>query len=227
MKIDRVGQRFGALTVVAHSHSVFRSSRHGSYQFWRCRCDCGVESVVLASNLTKGNTTSCGCRSSRLTLGDRNTTHGMSETATYGGWSAMRDRCSQRTHSEWPRYGGRGVSVCERWDSFENFLQDMGERPSAAHSIDRWPNRSGNYEPGNCRWATHQQQARNKSNTVLIEFRGEALTAAEWSERTGLGADLIAQRIRNGWEPGRAMSAPSRAPKPRATAVRPGIGGRA
>lgn len=159
-KIDRAGQVFGALTVVAHSHSVYRSPRHGSYQFWRCRCSCGAETVVPANNLTNGNTTSCGCRGSRRTLGERATRHGMSDTPTFKSWQAMLDRCRYPSHVSWKWYGAKGVVVCERWHQFENFVADMGARPSGA-SIDRI-DPSGNYEPSNCRWADAKTQASNK-----------------------------------------------------------------
>lgn len=174
LKIDRVGQRFGALTVIAHSHSVFRSPRHGSYQFWRCKCDCGGETVVLASNLTKGNTTSCGCRGSRATLSERATTHGKSQLAVYKVWQGMLDRCRYPSHISWPYYGALGVTVCERWHSFENFFADMGDRPPGM-TLDR-KDPFGNYEPGNCRWADWKTQANNQR-------RHHAATAA----RLGIG----------------------------------------
>ena len=111
----------------------------------------------------------------------------------------MKDRCFGVNHPKYPEYGARGVTVCERWRTFENFYADMGPRPSMAHSLDRYPDQNGNYEPGNVRWATVSQQQSNKRNAVLIEYQGERLNVAEWSRRTGIASDTIAYRLRRGW----------------------------
>lgn len=160
MKINRTGMRYGMLTVVSHSHSVFRSKRHGSYQFWNCICDCGGTTVVLANNLINGNTTSCGCQGSRATLRERMTTHGMTGSPAYKVWQGMLDRCRYPSHVSWEYYGAKGVKVCERWMSFENFIADMGDRPDGM-TLDRI-DPFGDYEPSNCRWADWETQAKNK-----------------------------------------------------------------
>ena len=123
-----------------------------------CVCDCGGSIVTYAKELLGGRTKACGCRRAR-------TSHGLSHSSTYGSWLAMRRRCTLRSHRYYHRYGGRGISVCERWQSFENFLADMGERP-LGHTIDRFPDRNGNYEPGNCRWATVAQQTENRDRKL-------------------------------------------------------------
>lgn len=115
-------------------------------------------------------------------------------------WKSMKARCLRASHKDYPRYGGRGIGVCNRWiNSFENFLADMGHRPSDAHSLDRYPNKDGNYEPGNCRWATRVQQQRNKGNNALIEYNGERCCATEWGERLGIKHDTISHRLKAGW----------------------------
>src|SRR4029077_16821093 len=118
----------------------------------------------------------------------------------------MRGRCYNQRNHKFPRYGGRGISVCRRWDKFENFLADMGRCPKGK-SLDRIDN-NGNYEPGNCRWATRKQQARNTATNRLIEFDGKSYCAAEWSEKTGLSEHMIYQRIRLGWTAKRALTTP-------------------
>lgn len=129
-------------------------------------------------------------------------------TGTYLSWAAMKARCYCPSTTDYAKYGGRGVVVCERWMDFENFLADMGERP-AGTSIDRHPNKYGNYEPGNCRWATRKQQQRNLRSNTLIEFNGETLCIAEWAERLGMSqSTLYCRLIKHRWPLERAMTTP-------------------
>jgi hypothetical protein len=126
------------------------------------------------------------------------------KTAEYRIWCAMRERCNSKNHVEYPRYGGRGVLICDRWNSFENFLADMGERPSAEHSIDRI-DVNGNYEPTNCRWASKSEQARNKRTSVLMTLNGETRHRLEWAERLNLSVNTIKRRQRMGDDDARAL----------------------
>lgn len=159
--VEMTGQQVERLTVLDQSDSVDGKAS------WRCRCVCGTVIVATRTNLRAGNTRSCGCLQREL-LAARQRKHGMSRlrhqrprTSTYVTWMAMRTRCSNPRRVDWPLYGGRGVRVCAAWqESFETFLRDMGERPDGC-SLDRIdPN--GDYELGNCRWATPAEQRRNQ-----------------------------------------------------------------
>ena len=171
------GQRFGRLIALRDNTDPERPT--GVRPSWVCQCDCGQATTVVAHHLISGNTTSCGCHGRN----GLHRTHGLSKTAPeYLTWGRMIQRCTNQRHPKYPRYGGRGITVCERWRSFENFYADMGARPSPLHSIDRIDN-DGNYEPGNCRWATPKQQVRNRSNTRMLTIDGVTLPQAEWSDR--------------------------------------------
>jgi hypothetical protein len=140
------------------------------------------------------------------------TTHGKSylngqKSPTYRVWIGMKARCFNPTTSHYEYYGGRGIRVCERWLSFENFLTDMGERPHGK-MIDRYPNNDGNYEPGNCRWATRSENCRNKSDNRLITHQGQTKTMAEWVEITGLPRTTIKDRLAAGWDATRTLETP-------------------
>jgi hypothetical protein len=139
----------------------------------------------------------------------RRTTHGCSGTPEHLTWKRIRQRCLSRLSPDYADYGGRGIAICQRWSAFENFLADMGPRPSPEHSIDRIDN-DGNYEPSNCRWATIHEQARNRRNNRYVEVCGERMLLCVALERFGIADDTYRKRLRLGWSEDRALSAPIR-----------------
>jgi hypothetical protein len=137
--------------------------------------------------------------------------HGLRNSPEYNVWRSMKKRCFVVTESNYDHYGGAGITVCDRWrDSFSAFYEDMGQRPSPAHSIDRFPNGNGNYEPGNCRWATTEEQNRNRPEyNVVVSFHGRSATIAEWAEVLKMSTDALYWRIcRANWPTDRALSEP-------------------
>jgi hypothetical protein len=133
--------------------------------------------------------------------------HGMTGTPTWKSWFSMRQRCTCAYVVAYEQYGARGIKVCERWDSFENFLADMGERPEGM-TLDRYPDNNGNYEPGNCRWATYEEQSANRRVSVWLEMGGEVLTVGQWAKRVGLNYTTLRRRLQLGWSPERALNTP-------------------
>jgi hypothetical protein len=200
---DLTGQVFGYWTVVERGEN----SPAGQTR-WLCRCRCGTTALVQAASLVHGHGRSCGCLKVEKTR-QRSTKHSHAHegklSPTYHSWAGMKARCTNPNHSSFERYGGAGVLLCERWLSFENFLADMGERPPGT-TLDRYPNQNGNYEPGNCRWATDEQQARNKGNNRLLTLDGVTRTTAEWSEVLGLPQATISDRLRRGRSDAEALS---------------------
>lgn len=197
-----VGSQFGRLVALSEMPPRPNPSG-GKSRMILCRCVCGAELPVILSNLRRGNTLSCGClhreRSSQSSYRHGHSKAGVT-SGTYTAWVNMRERCRNENVDSFKSHGGRGIAVCDRWiDSFENFLSDMGERPSQNHSLDRIDN-DGHYDPSNCRWATSTEQARNKRSNALLTYNNMTKTLVEWSEISGVKPYTLRARIvRWGW----------------------------
>ena len=199
--VDLTGKRFGRWLVLERAATCVATQRAHGQSRWLCRCDCGTSSVVDVGRLRCGRSKSCGCLRRELARKSHQK-HGYArtglKTVEYRAWLAMRVRCNNQNSKDYPRYGGRGISVCPRWDSFENFLADMGPRPKGM-SLDRFPDKNGNYEPGNCRWATPKQQGRNSrsvklNNDQVAEIRArlkEGLSGKAAAAKFGVSASNI------------------------------------
>ena len=203
-----IGQRYGKWTVLRPAATA---TRGGS---WVCQCECGLLREQLRCVLLAGRSTSCKSCSQAAKMRECPTrlSHGHTragrKTPEYVAWKSMRQRCLDPASNSYPNYGGRGVRVCERWlDSFEAFLEDVGRRPGKGYSIDRLDS-DGHYEPGNVRWATRTEQARNRRSNHRITAAGVTLTMAEWEARNGWRRGVVANRLRSGWDPARAVTAP-------------------
>ena len=200
------GKSFGRLTAIKPTR---RDGKHGI--FWWCECSCGLLCVcVSTSDLVRGTSRSCGCLAKDL-LSYRRGQHRMTDTPEWRAWQSMRGRCLNPSHKAYPYYGGRGIRICSRWDSFEAFLEDMGPRPGHSYSLER-SNVNGNYEPGNCVWATSYEQAINKRTSIWIEYDGERLHIKDWAERVDLKYSTLYRRIRDGWSSEKALTTPQKSP---------------
>lgn len=166
---DLTGIRFGRL-IVLNKAGVKNVGKRGSKSQWLCKCDCGNEKIVLRNSLVSGNTHSCGCME-KETKKTMHLKHGMAKSRIWNIWCGMKDRCSRPQNEDYPRYGGRGITICDEWkDDFQEFYDwSMDNGYSDDLTIDRLDN-NGNYEPNNCRWATRKEQTRNRSITKKISI---------------------------------------------------------
>lgn len=194
---DITGQTFGRLKVIAPI-----GRKNGGIN-WLCFCECGTECEVVLGHLINGRSKSCGCLSRELAR-DRLITHGMSDTPLYMVWVNMNRRCRDSNATDYEFYGGRGIKVCERWRSFENFYADMGELPKGK-TIDRINNDS-DYTPENCKWSTHKQQARNRRSNLVLTHNGKTMCATDWAEKVGMKPCTLYTRLHSGWPVDRALT---------------------
>lgn len=196
--IDLAGKWFGALEVLSQAPSrklpPHGQRKHRTLTMWRCRCRCGREVLCRGDQLRQGLRRACGrrgCASAPIMIVAAHESNV---------WHGLKERCYNKNSRSYPNYGKRGIKMCPQWkNSFEQFLSDMGPRPSPKHSIDRYPNNDGNYEPGNCRWATKLEQQRNTRLTVFVEFRGERIPLVTLSERFGISRGVVKNRLLRGW----------------------------
>lgn len=205
---DFTPETFGRLTTLGPEFLLpIADGTHKAYQV--CRCECGNAIVIRTNNLRTGTATNCGCIRKSKTI-DRNTTHGFASKAspmyeTYRIWTGMIARCRYTHYPALKNWGGRGIKVCRRWQTFENFLADMGQRPGQTYSIDRI-DPDGDYCPENCRWATRLQQNNNRRNNRLVAAFGRTQSLAEWCRECNMVYATFARRIRNGANPEQAIA---------------------
>ncbi len=203
MRPDLTGQRFGRLVVI----KAAGLNQYGNCM-WFCQCDCGGEATTREIYLTNGHTKSCGCVAKEKVKA-RCTTHGASKRGhrapEYRSWEAMKRRCFNAKDPKYPKYGARGITVCDQWrTSYETFLADMGPKPSPKHTLDREDN-DGSYEPGNCRWATPIVQMNNQSKTIKLTVGDRTQSLADWARERGMKQSTIRDRVKSGWPPARAL----------------------
>jgi hypothetical protein len=192
------GQKLGECVFIRESGSK-RKSNGDLLRLAAFQCQCGKEFISEIIYVKTLKTTSCGCGIIRDLKKHRYGNEAVRPMPEYNIWILMRARCNNETSKSFKNYGGRGISVCARWNnSFSDFLADVGPRPSPQHSLDRYPNNDGNYEPGNVRWATDIEQSRNKRSNVIISYMGESMCIAEWAEKLDIPAGKIAERYSNG-----------------------------
>lgn len=192
-KLDLSGRRFGRLV----------ARRYQPPGKWLCDCDCGRTATPTIANLQLGRATSCGCRQKELAAAKK-LTHGQHKSRTYVSWAAMLKRCRKETDPRFPAYGAKGIDYDPRWENFEAFWADMGDRPEGT-SIDRIDGSKG-YWPGNCRWATIKEQQRNTKSNAMITHDGLTLCVAEWAERLGINRNTIYHRLWRGLTPAQVLS---------------------
>lgn len=191
-------QRFGRLHVLGYAGMA--SNGKAKNAAWLCRCDCKSLTIIRGHGLTSGKTQSCGCLQKELQSA-RQFIHGESvhagNTTEYRAFQAAKERCQNINGKDYHRYGGKGIEF--HFDSFEQFLEVMGRKPTSEHSIDRFPDKNGHYSPTNCRWATDEQQARNRNTNRLITAFGKTQLLVEWVEQSNIGRITLSDRIKRGW----------------------------
>jgi len=198
---DLTGQRFGRLVAIE------RAGTRNGYALWKCKCDCGKETEVISNSLKRGLSKSCGCLRTELNI-ERHFIHGMTHTKLFKTWQGMIQRCTNSKETSFKNYGGRGISVCNEWSDFISFYTwSMNSGYNDKLTIDRIDN-DGDYEPGNCTWSTCKEQANNKRNNVLYEYKGNKKTISQWSDIYGISYSVIALRFKRGWSIEKTLTTP-------------------
>lgn len=187
--IDLTGRRFNRLLVLSKSSEI-----KGKHIRWVCLCDCGVEKIIGGLNLRAGKTQSCGCYHRERAI-EANTTHGMRRTPIYLSWREAIKRCKNKNSEKFPRYAGRGIKVCEAWQTFEGFYEDMGPSWFEGGTIERI-NNDGNYESSNCKWITLGEQTKNRSISVFLDTPWGRLNAADVSRKIGISHAALHIRMK-------------------------------
>ena len=204
------GQQFGRLTALRYMGTRRlgkKQTQNGPKAMWMCLCECGRIVIVRASELRCGHNNSCGCTH---TYAARPRTHGLRDCPEYGVWANMIQRCGNTHNPQFADYGGRGIVVCERWQTFMGFFEDMGSRPTPAHTVERVDNNAP-YNATNCIWATRDIQSRNTRRTRLLTFDGRTMCLIDWARHIGIDRKTITGRLERGWSIQDALTIPPRA----------------
>ena len=191
MFVIKKGDKFNKLTAIKFIE------KRNSQQYWLFICDCGIEKVIRVENVKIGHTKSCGCLQKEIK-------HGMIKTRVYKSWQSMKDRCLNKNNPAYKNYGDRGITICDEWLDFENFLKDMGERLKGK-SIDRI-NNNGNYCKENCQWATQKEQNNNTRTNIFLTYKNKTQTMSQWAKELKINRHTLYWRIRNGWDIKRAFN---------------------
>jgi hypothetical protein len=194
------GMTFGNLVV------LHRAGHRGKFAAWMCRCTCGVERVVGGQHLRRGKIRSCNTNGHRWKI-DRPITLPAEYPSEHQSWSSMHERCGNPNHKKYNVYGGRGITICERWDDFKNFMLDMGRKPDPKFTIER-RDVNGNYEPGNCCWIARKDQGRNRRNSVFVVYQGKRMLLLDLVEELGLSRGVVYARLKAGWTLAQAIALP-------------------
>jgi hypothetical protein len=205
--MDIAGRRFGRITVISLSH-INKNS------YWHCKCDCGNEFIAIGNNMIRGKQVSCGCFKKELT-GELRRTHGETKTRFYQIWAKMKSRTLNKNDGRYGDYGGRGISIHEKWVDYQNFKSDMyasylkhiNEFGEYNTTIDRVDN-DGNYCKDNCKWATYKEQNANRRNTVKLDYHGVIYSITEASRKFNINPSTLKDRLRNGMDLEQALTAP-------------------
>lgn len=201
---DIAGQKFNKLTAIKFTGESTTSGR-----IWECVCDCGNIALVPIGKLTSSHTKSCGCQKIESTI-KRSTKHGFAQRGilnkTWMIWTDMRKRCFNKNNNRFNHYGGRGITICERWNDFNNFIEDMGECPDG-YSIER-VDVNGNYAPENCKWIPMIEQSRNTTRVIYITINGETKILADWARHFSIDYRKVQYRIKKGWDVLSAFTTP-------------------
>lgn len=202
---DLSGRTFGRLKVLRHAED-YVTPKGAKYPRCVCACECGTKKEIIVYQLVSGKVVSCGCygKAVRLTAALK---HGRSRSRIYKIWQAIHQRCRNPNIPRYKHYGKRGINVCERWNQFENFFEDMGETYSDDLTIDRIDN-DGNYCKENCRWSNYEQQANNTSRTIYLEFENKRKALSVWCRERHMNYAAVLWRIKNGWSATDALTTP-------------------
>ena len=192
-EIIKTGDKYGRLTAIE-----FSSMGKNHHQHWLFMCDCGKKKVLQVERVKSGNTKSCGCLIGKKII------HGMRKTRIYDSWQHMKSRCLNKNNSKYKDYGGRGITICPEWLTFENFYKDMGKMPENK-TLDRIKNNEG-YCKSNCRWSTNSEQQNNTRRNHLITYKGKTQTVAQWSRELNIKYATLSRRLSRGMSVNKSLT---------------------